>query len=208
METLSISVARETGANSIDVVRGLDAKAKKLNETILARKGLILNKVYDETVYINSAVGLVQQNIMLGGSLTIIILMLFLHLRGRTLIFVPLLIASSVAAIVVSPWFFLATLALVFVSGLWFARGTLVVAMAIPTSIIGTFLVLNTLGRSLNVISIADWSLDWRLLSGCWSTMRLSSWRTFIAIAKWDIRRWRRRKQPSAKFGAPYWRQH
>ena len=92
METLSISITRETGANSIDVVAGLDAKAKKLNETVLASKGLILNKVYDETVYINSAVGLVQQNIMLGGALTVIILMLFLHLRGWTLIFVPLLI--------------------------------------------------------------------------------------------------------------------
>lgn len=155
METLSISVARETGANSIDVVAGLDAKAKKLNETVLAKQGLILNKVYDETVYINSAVGLVKQNIMLGGSLTVIILMLFLHLRGRTLVFVPLLIASSVAAIVVSPWFFALTLALVVTTGVWFARGTLVVALAIPTSIIGTFLILNTLGRSLNVISLA-----------------------------------------------------
>ena len=155
METLSISVTRESSANSIDVVQGLDAKAKKLNDTVLAQKGLILNKVYDETVYINSAVGLVQQNIMLGGSLTIIILMLFLHLRGRTLILVPMLIASSVAAILIHPLFFLATLALVLVSGIWFARGTLVVALAIPTSIVGTFLILNTLGRSLNVISLA-----------------------------------------------------
>ena len=155
MATLSISISRETGANSIDLVAGLDAKAKKLNDTILADKGLILNKVYDETVYINSAVGLVQQNIMLGGALTVIILMLFLHLRGRTLIFVPLLIASSVAAVMLSPWYFLVTLALVILSGTWFARGTLVVALAIPTSIIGTFLILNLLGRSLNVISLA-----------------------------------------------------
>ena len=155
METLSISVTRENGGNSIDVVRGLDARAKKLNETVLARKGLVLNKVYDETVYISSAVGLVNQNIMLGGALTVIILMLFLHLRGRTLMLVPFLVASSIAAIAISPWFFALTLGLVLVSGLWFARGTLVVAMAIPTSIIGTFLILNSLGRSLNVISLA-----------------------------------------------------
>lgn len=155
MATLSISISRETNANSIDVVAGLDAKAQKLNDTILADKGLILNKVYDETVYINSAVGLVQQNIILGGALTVIVLMLFLHLRGRTLIFIPMLIASSVAAVMISPWFFLITLALVLFSGIWFARGTLVVAVAIPTSIIGTFLILNSLGRSLNVISLA-----------------------------------------------------
>ncbi len=34
-------------------------------------------------------------------------------------------------------------------------RSTLVIALAIPTSIIGTFLILNSLGRSLNVISLA-----------------------------------------------------
>jgi hydrophobic/amphiphilic exporter-1 (mainly G- bacteria), HAE1 family len=34
-------------------------------------------------------------------------------------------------------------------------RSTLVIALAIPTSLIGTFLVLNMLGRSLNVISLA-----------------------------------------------------
>ncbi len=34
-------------------------------------------------------------------------------------------------------------------------RATLVIALAIPTSIIGTFLMLNLMGRSLNVISLA-----------------------------------------------------
>ncbi|MEM7783275.1 MAG: efflux RND transporter permease subunit, partial [Planctomycetota bacterium] len=158
METLSISVTRENGGNSIDVVRGLDEKVEKLNESVLARKGLILNKVYDETVYINSAVGLVKQNIMLGGSLTVIVLMIFLHLRSRTLVIVPIMLASSIAAITISPWFFAITILLILVSGAWFARGTLVVAMAIPTSIIGTFLILNLLGRSLNVISLAGLS--------------------------------------------------
>ena len=155
METLSISIQRETGANVIDVMEGLRETADRLNETVLKRKGLVLNQVYDETVYINSAVGLVQQNIILGGSMTVIILMLFLHLRGRSLIFVPLLIVTSVLAVLISKWFFLATLALIIISGAWFARGTLVVALAIPTSIIGTFLILNSLGRSLNVISLA-----------------------------------------------------
>jgi HAE1 family hydrophobic/amphiphilic exporter-1 len=34
-------------------------------------------------------------------------------------------------------------------------RSTLVIALAIPTSLIGTFLLLNLMGRSLNVISLA-----------------------------------------------------
>ncbi len=155
VSNIAVSVQRESGANVVAIMDGLKEETRKLNAGLLARNDLVLSQVYDETVYINSAVGLVKQNIILGGALTVIILMLFLHLRGRTLIFVPLLAASSVAAVLISPWFFSATLALVLISGFWFARGTLVVALAIPVSIIGTFLVLNTLGRSLNVISLA-----------------------------------------------------
>ncbi|MFG0333849.1 MAG: efflux RND transporter permease subunit, partial [Maioricimonas sp. JB049] len=53
------------------------------------------------------------------------------------------------------PWFFALTLAIILGVGFWFARGALVVGLAIPISIIGTFLVLQVLGRSLNVISLA-----------------------------------------------------
>lgn len=154
-ENIAISIQRESNANVIDVIEGLKREVKVLNDGVLSRNQLVLTQVYDETVYINSAVGLVQQNIVLGGSLTVIILMLFLHLGVRTMIWVPLLVASALAAVWVTPWFFVVTLILVLVGGLWFARGTLVIALAIPTSIIGTFLVLNGLGRSLNVISLA-----------------------------------------------------
>ena len=47
------------------------------------------------------------------------------------------------------------TLAILVGAGFWFARGALVVGLSIPTSIIGTFLILGALGRSLNVISLA-----------------------------------------------------
>ncbi len=152
---IAINAQRESNANVVDVMRGLQEAAERLNNGVLARKNLVLTQSYDETIYIKSAVGLVQQNIVLGGSLTVIILMLFLHLRGKTLIFVPMLIASAVAAIMLSPWFFVLAIALVLVAGMWFARGTLVVTLAIPVSIVGTFLVLSALGRSLNVISLA-----------------------------------------------------
>lgn len=81
--------------------------------------------------------------------------MLFLHLSARALFFVPLIAGSAIAALLISPWIFLLTLVLIFVAGFWFARGALVVSLAIPTSIVGTFLVLNYLERSLNVISLA-----------------------------------------------------
>jgi HAE1 family hydrophobic/amphiphilic exporter-1 len=96
-------------------MKGLQEVNRKLNAGTLRDKGLVLTQVYDETEYIHSAVGLVTQNIVIGGLLTVLVLLLFLR------------------------------------SG----RSTLVIGLAIPTSIIGTFLMLHLMGRSLNVISLA-----------------------------------------------------
>lgn len=155
VSNIAISVSRESGSNVFDVMDGLKETVSRLNEDVLDRQGLTLSQVYDETDYISSAIGLVNQNIVIGSALTVIILMLFLHIGARSLIWVPLLAASAVCAILISPWFFVLTLALILVAGIWFARGTLVVALAIPTSVIGTFLILNLMGRTLNVISLA-----------------------------------------------------
>jgi len=113
--SIAINAVRETGANVLDVMEGLREATDELSDGPLRRAGLQLKQVYDETDYIYSAVGLVRTNIVLGGLLTIAVLLIFL---------------KSV-------------------------RSTLVVALAIPTSVIGTFLLLNLMGRSLNVISLA-----------------------------------------------------
>ena len=154
--SIAVNVIRETGANVLDVMAGLQQAAREMNEQLLRPPPrLQLTQVYDETDYIYSAIDLVQQNIFIGGALTMIVLMLFLHLNARTLLVIPLIVVSALAAAYVSPWFFAVCLALILVCGFWFARGALVVGLAIPTSIIGTFLVLGLLGRSLNVISLA-----------------------------------------------------
>jgi len=152
---ISLNVQRETGANVLDVMDGLKRTMAELNESVLASQGLVLTQVYDETEYIRSSIRLVNENIILGSALTLIVLLLFLHLEMRTVVLVPLLALSSFAALSISPWFFAATLALILGGGFWFARGALVVALAIPISIVGTFLVLAGLDRSLNVISLA-----------------------------------------------------
>ena len=155
VSNISLNVQSENGSNVFDVMSGLQTAVTRLNKEVLAPKGLVLSQVYDDTVYIDSAIGLVNQNIVLGSAMTVIILMLFLHIGARTLTFIPILAGLTIAALLVSPWFFVGTLVAILISGLWFARGTLVVAVAIPVSIIGTFLILNLLGRSLNVISLA-----------------------------------------------------
>lgn len=153
--SIAMNCLRETGANVLDVMDGLRQINKELNEGVLKDRGLVLTQVYDETEYIYSAVDLVQQNIFIGGALTMIVLMGFLHLGWKTLIVIPAILASSWAAAFISPEFFAVTLVLIIGAGFWFARGSLVVGLAIPISIVGTFLVLQVLGRSLNVISLA-----------------------------------------------------
>jgi hydrophobic/amphiphilic exporter-1 (mainly G- bacteria), HAE1 family len=153
--SIAINALRQTGANVLDVMDGLREANAFLNENVLQQRGLVLTQVYDETDYIYSSIDLVQQNIFIGGALTMIVLMSFLHLGVRTLIVIPLLLASALGAAFVSGWFFVVTLALIVGVGFWFARGALVIGLAIPISIIGTFLILQMLGRSLNVISLA-----------------------------------------------------
>jgi Cu/Ag efflux pump CusA len=81
----------------------------------LRPRGLSLSVIYDETTYIDSAIGLVNDNIFVGGLLTLGTLLLFL----RNI------------------------------------RSTLIVAMSIPVSVMGTFLALAAFNRTLNVISLA-----------------------------------------------------
>ncbi|MEW6746013.1 MAG: efflux RND transporter permease subunit [Planctomycetota bacterium] len=112
---IAMNVLRETGGNVLSIMGGLRNAVAELNDGLLRQRGLHLQQVYDETDYIYSAIGLVQQNIVIGGFLTITILLLFLR---------------SI-------------------------RSTLIIALAIPVSILGTFLLLSLMGRSLNVISLA-----------------------------------------------------
>lgn len=153
--SIAVNCLREDGANVLEVMEGLRKTNERLNNGILKDRDLQLTQVYDETEYIYSAIGLVRENIFLGGALTMTVLMFFLHLNHRTLILAPAILACGVASVYVSPWFFAVCLGLILIAGFWFARGALVIGLAIPTSIVATFLILAILGRTLNVISLA-----------------------------------------------------
>jgi HAE1 family hydrophobic/amphiphilic exporter-1 len=112
--TIAVRVMRSQGANVLEVMRQLRTVAADIDRSLRPR-GLSLTLVYDETTYIDSAIGLVRDNILLGGLLTVGTLLLFLRN----------------------------------------VRSTLIVALAIPVSVVGTFLVMSFFGRTLNVISLA-----------------------------------------------------
>ena len=157
-QNLSVNVQRDIGSNVVEIMQTLKVEVERLNQGILKQNGLVLTQIYDETTYINNAVNLVQSNIILGGALTVVVLMMFLHLGMRTLFFAPIILVTSVAALLLSPSLFVVTLALILGLGFWFARGTLVITIAIPISIVGTFLCMQFMGRTLNVVSLAGLS--------------------------------------------------
>ena len=85
-ESIAISVVKETGANTINVVENLLDEVDALNDEILIQKGLVLTNVYADTFYIESSIRFVKQNLLYGAILSIIILLLFLKSYRTTLI--------------------------------------------------------------------------------------------------------------------------
>ena len=112
---MAINAQRETGANVIDTMDAIDEAIAEMEAGPLPDAGLTIRQVYDETVYIDSAINLVNQNILVGGALAAVMLMLFLR------------------------------------SG----YATLIVSIAIPVSVVASFVAMAFMGRSLNVISLA-----------------------------------------------------
>ncbi|MGB2819674.1 MAG: efflux RND transporter permease subunit [Phycisphaerae bacterium] len=124
-DSMGVLIRRETGANVMVIMKELRRRLVELN----APGGLMrrfkhdryrirIEQIYDETTYISKAIGLVRENLLLGGSLAALMLLLFLRST----------------------------------------RPTLIIAVAIPISVIGAFVVMHVCGRNLNVISLAGLS--------------------------------------------------
>ena len=123
--SMTIFVKRRTGSNVLDIIEQVHRVVDEMNAEggVLQsfkhdRHGLRLRMAFDDSHYIYSAIGLVQDNLLLGGGLAVLVLLLFL----RSL------------------------------------RSTLIVAVSIPISVIGTFVVMWFADRNLNVISLAGLS--------------------------------------------------
>ena len=112
---LVLNVIPEAGVNVLDVMTELKATMKELEGGLLKDNGLVLRQLYDETVYTKSSISMVQNNLLLGMFLAIVVLWYFLK---RT---IP----------------------------------ALIVALAIPICLLASFIAMEILGRSLNIISLA-----------------------------------------------------
>jgi len=123
---MGMLVRREKGANVVEVMRDFRRRLKEINrdESGLCarfkhdRYRIRMRQIYDETEYIDNAISLVTDNLLLGSSLAAVMLLLFLRSF----------------------------------------RPTGIIAVTIPISVVGTFVVMHLFGRNLNVISLAGLS--------------------------------------------------
>lgn len=113
--SMVIGIKPEPGTNILQLTDNVEKAVNWLNEEKLRERGIYIQWVYDQRFYINAAIGLIKENILVGGILAAIVLLSFLR---------------SI-------------------------RSTVVVAAAMPISIIGTFMFMYAFGRNLNVVSLA-----------------------------------------------------
>jgi multidrug efflux pump subunit AcrB len=122
--TLSIAVnaQRETGVNVLQVMSGLQKAVADLSEGPLARAGLVMEQVYNETEYIDRSILMLTQNLALGITLAIVVLWWFLRRFRATL-----MVACSIPICLLFSFSILdatgRTLNLISLAGLAFAVG-------------------------------------------------------------------------------------
>ncbi|MBX3727546.1 MAG: efflux RND transporter permease subunit [Candidatus Sumerlaeia bacterium] len=83
---LAMNVRRQAGTNIIEVMDEVKLAVERLNQDVLHSAGMYLTQVSDDTIYIREAVALVRQNLILGGILVTLCLLLFLRSGPTTLI--------------------------------------------------------------------------------------------------------------------------
>jgi len=112
---MGVRIDRQNGANVLAALTEVKAAMNELRAGPLKELGLDVQQSFDASVFIQRAVSLVTNNLLIGILLAVGILWLFLR----------------------------------------DVRATLLIAIAIPVSLLTTFIVLRLTGRSLNVISLA-----------------------------------------------------
>ncbi len=124
-QVIVVGVRKEKGANVLAITDAVEKTIEQLNDTVLADKKLVLEMVYDQRPYINTATGLVKRNIIIGGLLAIGVLLMFLRSVRATLI-TGVAIPISAIGCFVFLWLTGRNLNVVSMAGISFAVGMLV----------------------------------------------------------------------------------
>ena len=124
-QAIAVNAQREAGVNVIEIMKGLQEVVDELNGGVLQRSGLSMRQVYDETLYINSAIRLLIGNLALGIALASLVLWLFLrNIRAMVVIIlaIPACLFAAFILLLVSG----RTLNIISLAGLAFAVGMVI----------------------------------------------------------------------------------
>ncbi len=124
-QVIVIGVQKEQGANVLSMTEELEKKVIALNEDLLAKNDLFFDWVYDQRPYINTAINLVKQNVLIGGILAICVLLIFLR-SLRSTVTTAVSIPISAIGTFIFLWIMDRNLNVVSLAGISFAVGMLV----------------------------------------------------------------------------------
>lgn len=124
-KTIAFAVIRQPKANVIETMDDIKEALDLVNNDLLNPRGLEMIIAYKQTEYIESAITLVQQSLMLGGALAIMVLLLFLR-SGRSTLVVAVAIPISAITTFLMIRIFGRTINVVSLAGMAFAVGMVV----------------------------------------------------------------------------------
>jgi HAE1 family hydrophobic/amphiphilic exporter-1 len=123
---VAIGLSRKSGSNVVELIRRVDEACAEMNE-VFARRGvdLYMTPVYRESTYIYEAMGFVQDNLLVGSLLAVVVLAAFLR-SFRSVLIVALSIPLSLVAVFLVMSLLGRTLNVISLAGLAFASGMVV----------------------------------------------------------------------------------
>ncbi len=121
-DSIAFNAMVEKGVNVLDVMDDLDVAIEELRTGVLARAGLDIEQIYDETTYIKESIAMLRTNLLLGIGLAISILWWFLR-KFRATFMVALAIPVSLFTAFLLMQITGRTLNMISLAGLAFAMG-------------------------------------------------------------------------------------
>ncbi len=122
---IAVGIKPEPGTNILEMTERVEAVVQWLNAEKLAPQDIGFEWVYDQRRYINSAIDLIKQNILIGGMLAVIVLLVFLRSIRSTLV-----VATSIPISIIGTFIFMnamgRNLNVISLAGIAFAVGMLV----------------------------------------------------------------------------------
>ncbi len=122
---IAVGVKPEPGTNILAMTERVQEVVDWLNAEKLAPQDISLEWVYDQRRYINGAIGLIKQNILIGGMLAVLVLLVYLRSIRSTLV-----VATSIPISIIGTFIFMKAMGrnlnVVSLAGIAFAVGMLV----------------------------------------------------------------------------------